>query len=199
MLRFEHSHSRPAPKPRKTPRQARARTTVGAILEAAARILASGSAQALTTNRVAEVAGVSIGSLYQYFPNREAILAELIREKRARLAAALAQSEGPDQLAAMIRAAVEVQLPWARLARALAEAEAFLPLAAESAAFERETLGRVAEAIGPASETEARDVIALSAALIEAAGLRGEADAEAVAARVERAVRGYLGHLPHAS
>lgn len=193
MLTFGHSHSVSAPKPRKTPRQARARATVEAILEAAARILTGETVQALTTNRVAETAGVSIGSLYQYFPNKEAILAELIREKRSRLTAALAQAEGPDRLVATIRAAVEVQLPWARLARALTEAEAFLPLAAETEAFERDLFGRVAQAIGPASETEARDVIALSAALIEAAGLRGETDADVVAARVERAVRGYLG------
>jgi AcrR family transcriptional regulator len=62
---------------RKAPSQARARATVGAILDAAARILTHEGYDALTTNRVAEVAGVSIGSLYQYFPNKEALIASL--------------------------------------------------------------------------------------------------------------------------
>jgi AcrR family transcriptional regulator len=57
--------------PRKTPRQARARATVDAIVLAAAPILRSDGPEALNTNRIAEVAGVSIGSLYQYFPNKE--------------------------------------------------------------------------------------------------------------------------------
>lgn len=65
------------PQTRKEPRQARARETVEAILTAAARILTSEGFGALTTNRVAEVAGVSVGSLYQYFPNKEALVRAL--------------------------------------------------------------------------------------------------------------------------
>lgn len=61
--------------PRKLPRQARSRALVDAILDAAARILAQQEREALNTNLVAEKAGVSIGSLYQYFPNRDAIIA----------------------------------------------------------------------------------------------------------------------------
>lgn len=61
--------------PRKLPRQARSRALVYAILDAAARILATHGREALNTNLVAEKAGVSIGSLYQYFPNRDAIIA----------------------------------------------------------------------------------------------------------------------------
>lgn len=63
---------------RKHASQERAEATVGAIVEAAARILASDGAQALTTNRIARVAGVSIGSVYQYYPNKEAIVVALI-------------------------------------------------------------------------------------------------------------------------
>ena len=62
--------------PRKVPRQRRARETVRAMLDATAHILAAG--EALSTNRVAEVAGVSIGSLYQYFPTKEALVAALV-------------------------------------------------------------------------------------------------------------------------
>ncbi|MDI7566027.1 helix-turn-helix domain-containing protein, partial [Cronobacter sakazakii] len=61
--------------PRKAPRQARSRALVEAIIEATARIFEREGAVACTTNAVAETAGVSIGSLYQYFPNRHALTA----------------------------------------------------------------------------------------------------------------------------
>jgi AcrR family transcriptional regulator len=61
----------------RAPRQARAQQTVGVILEAAKRVLIQEGYDGATTNRVAEVAGVSIGSLYQYFPNKEALIASL--------------------------------------------------------------------------------------------------------------------------
>ena len=59
---------------RRIPRQARANETVGAILEAAAQVLEAGGLPAFTTNAVAERAGVSIGTLYQYFADKDAIL-----------------------------------------------------------------------------------------------------------------------------
>lgn len=65
-------------RPRKTARQERARVTVDAILEAATRLFARGGLEEVTTNQIAELAGVSIGSLYQYFPSKQAILGELI-------------------------------------------------------------------------------------------------------------------------
>ncbi len=65
---------------RKLPRQDRSRALVDAIVEAAARILVQQGRDALTTNAVALRAGVSIGSLYQYFPNREAILAAVAHD-----------------------------------------------------------------------------------------------------------------------
>ncbi|MEZ2331410.1 TetR family transcriptional regulator [Mesorhizobium sp. RCC_202] len=70
---------RPSPSisTRKQPKQARATELVAAILEAAAQVLASEGAQRFTTTRVAEKAGVSVGSLYQYFPNKAALLFRL--------------------------------------------------------------------------------------------------------------------------
>jgi AcrR family transcriptional regulator len=62
---------------RKRPRQARSERLVATILEAAIRVLARAGAQRFTTARVAETAGVSVGSLYQYFPNKESILFRL--------------------------------------------------------------------------------------------------------------------------
>ena len=67
-----------ATKPRKRPRQARSQATVDAILEATTRILLKHGFDGLTTNAAAAAAGVSIGSLYQYFPNKEAMVAALI-------------------------------------------------------------------------------------------------------------------------
>ena len=64
--------------PRKLPRQERAQFTVDAILIATRKVLAEEGRERATTNRIAEVAGVSIGSLYQYFPNKE-VLIELVR------------------------------------------------------------------------------------------------------------------------
>jgi AcrR family transcriptional regulator len=65
---------------RKQPQQARARATIEAILDAAAHILGEQGWRGITTNRVAEKAGVSIGSLYQYFPNK-LVLVEAVRRR----------------------------------------------------------------------------------------------------------------------
>lgn len=62
---------------RKQPQQARSAELVAAILDAAVQVLAQQGAQRFTTARVAEKAGVSVGSLYQYFPNKAAILFRL--------------------------------------------------------------------------------------------------------------------------
>jgi AcrR family transcriptional regulator len=62
---------------RKQPKQARSTDLVAAILEAAVQVLAKEGAQRFTAARVAEKAGVSVGSLYQYFPNKAAILFRL--------------------------------------------------------------------------------------------------------------------------
>jgi AcrR family transcriptional regulator len=62
---------------RKQPKQSRSNELVNAILQAAVQVLAEEGAQRFTTARVAERAGVSIGSLYQYFPNKAAILFRL--------------------------------------------------------------------------------------------------------------------------
>lgn len=82
-----HSHSARVPvalpprlKPRKLPGQERSQQTVDAIVTAAAHILAHEGIEALTTNAVAERAGASIGSVYQYFPHKEAILAAVLEK-----------------------------------------------------------------------------------------------------------------------
>jgi AcrR family transcriptional regulator len=81
-------------RPKKLPRQSRSRTTFDAIVEASARLLAEGGLAAVTTNAVAARAGVSIGSLYEFFPNREAILAVLTVRRLAALRAGVESAIG---------------------------------------------------------------------------------------------------------
>ncbi|MBL8678551.1 MAG: TetR/AcrR family transcriptional regulator [Myxococcales bacterium] len=64
--------------PRKRPTQDRSKQTVDTIVEATARVLVSEGYERATTNRVAEVAGVSVGSLYQYFPSKESLVAAVV-------------------------------------------------------------------------------------------------------------------------
>src|SRR5215510_10445878 len=66
--------------PRKQPRQARSRATVDSILQATARVLVKRGFDGLTTNLVAQTAGVSVGSLSQYFPNKAALVGALIEK-----------------------------------------------------------------------------------------------------------------------
>jgi AcrR family transcriptional regulator len=76
-------HSQPVDFVRRTPRQARAQDTVQIIVEATARILQRQGRTALNTNYIAECAGISVGTLYQYFPNKEAILVTMARNELA--------------------------------------------------------------------------------------------------------------------
>ena len=69
---------KPLTKPRKRASQDRSRATVEALIEATARILVKEGFDKASTNRIAEKAGVSVGSLYQYFPSKEALVAAVI-------------------------------------------------------------------------------------------------------------------------
>ncbi|MFK4507093.1 TetR/AcrR family transcriptional regulator [Bradyrhizobium daqingense] len=69
---------KPPTNPRKNASQARSRATVDALIEATARILVREGFEKASTNRIAEIAGVSVGSLYQYFPSKEALVAAVI-------------------------------------------------------------------------------------------------------------------------
>lgn len=66
--------------PRKQPRQARAKATVDAIFEATIQVLLSDGLSRLTTTRVADRAGVSVGTMYQYFPQKHALLFALLQQ-----------------------------------------------------------------------------------------------------------------------
>ncbi len=100
--------SPPVTRPRKEPRQVRAAETVEAILEAAARLISQEGYRGATTNRVAERAGVSIGSLYQYFPNKEALLSTLSRRHSDRMSAVFESQFAAANAAPLTEAAREV-------------------------------------------------------------------------------------------
>jgi AcrR family transcriptional regulator len=121
---------------RKAPKQLRSGETFEAIVEAAAHILSTEGPSRLTTNRVAKRAGVSIGSLYQYFPNKQAIVRALVERELARAALLRpALLDDPAQpLALRMRAAVDwhfdVRVEDPALSRALRKlADSVLPVA----------------------------------------------------------------------
>jgi AcrR family transcriptional regulator len=97
-------HSQPIGIKRRIPRQGRAEETVAAILEASAQLLEAGGLAAFTTNAVAERAGVSIGTLYQYFADKQALLRAIAeREMTTTLAAVSAALRGDSQASLEVR------------------------------------------------------------------------------------------------
>jgi AcrR family transcriptional regulator len=78
--------NKPATNPRKLPKQDRSKVTVEAILEATTHILVEEGYDKANTNRIAERAGISIGSLYQYFPNKESLLTALMEQHAQEMA-----------------------------------------------------------------------------------------------------------------
>lgn len=113
---------------RKEPKQARSNELVSAILDAAVQVLAKEGAQRFTTARVAERAGVSVGSLYQYFPNKAAILFRLQsdewRETTQMLRGILEDSRKPpsQRLRALVQAFIQSECAEAEVRGALDDA-----------------------------------------------------------------------------
>lgn len=98
---------------RKQPRQARSQATVDAIFEAAIQVLLREGPNKLTTIRVAERAGASVGTLYQYFPNKQALLYAIVQRHLDRIMAQLEQAAEVahgQPLAVMVSAVVEAFL-----------------------------------------------------------------------------------------
>ncbi len=114
--------------PRKTPRQQRSQATVDAILDATARVLCTTGYDHASTNRIAVAAGVSVGSLYQYFPSKEALVAALVERHVAQMTtmvkaklAEVATAPLADACRAMIEAMFDAHAVDPRLHKVLIE------------------------------------------------------------------------------
>ena len=186
--------------PRKTARQARSAATTEVIVEAAARILETSGHAGFTTNAIAERAGVSVGSLYQYFPNKDAITRALIRRELGRLEAAIVAIDVDEPtsatLARLIDVAVSQQLQRPALAQLLEAEEDRLEASDDIDPVRVRVAGRVSAILGVGHRPEeggiVQDVMALIATLVNAAVSRGERDAGQLKLRVEAVVLGRL-------
>ncbi len=187
-------------RPRRLPRQSRATATVEAILEAAACILETGGFDAYTTNAIAERAGASIGSLYQYFPNKAALTQALIAREDAALLRELGKlleyPKGIGLLHELVRVAVAQQLRRPLLARLLDAEEARLPPSDETERLHALLAELFQRSLGPAllalEPRLPQDLFAIIRGMVDTAGEMGERDDQALAVRTERAVFGYL-------
>jgi AcrR family transcriptional regulator len=189
--------------PRKKPIQARSAATVQAILEAAAHILETDGLAACSTNAVALRAGVSIGSLYQYFPSRDAITKALILEQTE---AVLKQVESIDPhkggqaaLLDLVDVAITQQLKRPILARVLDIEEQRLLLASDLENY-APRLSRTVQTLLDQTDLPPYahqpevvfDLLAIIRGMVDAAGRRGESDIASLRKRVQRAAFGYL-------
>jgi len=119
---------KPPTNPRKHASQARSRATVDALVEATARILVRDGFEKTSTNRIAEIAGVSVGSLYQYFPSKEALVVAVIERHNEEImkivrAAFVEVADMPIEKAVrrLVTAAIEAHHIDSNLHRVLAE------------------------------------------------------------------------------
>ena len=186
--------------PRKIPRQSRAIATCAAIVEGAARILETSGPEALNTNAIAEVAGVSIGTLYQYFPDKQAVLVALIRRERALLLDELhaIPDDGAQALEAMVAASIRHQFARPRLAAALEILERSLSLDAEAARM-AEDIARLsadllATRFGPLAPDDRLTAVLIARAIVNGAG-DGLLPQEDLTERVIAAISGYLDNI----
>ena len=107
------STTKTRPEGRKKPKQARSKLTVESILDAASQVLVRDGYAKASTTRVAQVAGVSVGSLYQYFRSKQALFAAIVEREAERFSAQLlakAAAHQADSLATKVRVLVDVVL-----------------------------------------------------------------------------------------
>jgi AcrR family transcriptional regulator len=163
-------------KPRKLPRQTRAKATVDAIVEATTQVLLEEGYGRFTTARAAERAGVSIGSLYQYFPNKAALASAVIDRccEDFIIAFERALAAGPRRvtLDQCIRAIVDVTLVSHRLApdlhRIVLDLAPHLDVAERTATFSRAAAQAIELMLRKHADEIATDIdIAAAAAIVE--------------------------------
>ena len=187
---------------RKAPGQARSKETVNVILEASARILESEGLHGFNTNAVAAKAGVSVGSLYQYFPNKDAILLALINSfedaTQEAILQALQSGKGwplKTSLKLFVRALVGMHYRRPKLNRVLEAEEERLGGGADDFAFRpglRDLLQEHKNEIAtPVSRTTERVAMAILRAVVDQ-GLAFGASQPSVERQAMRAVSAFL-------
>ncbi len=191
---------------RKQPQQARSRATVEIILEAAAQVLGGGW-NAFNTNRIADVAGVSVGTVYQYFPNKLALV-EAIRDRHfAQVVAVVRRTTSEpktllERIEALVEGMIEVHGASPALHRALLE-DAPRSARAKGAEheFEQAYLGAYQQLIllgtgrGRAShgDTSARVLSSAIEGVVHDAARRGTLTSRALRKELQALILGYLG------
>jgi AcrR family transcriptional regulator len=189
-------------KVRKAPGQARSKETVNVILEASARILESQGLRGFNTNAIAAKAGVSVGSLYQYFPNKDAILLALINSfedaTQEAILQALQSGKGwplKTSLKLFVRALVGMHYRRPKLNRVLEAEEERLGGGADDFAFRpglRDLLQEHKNEIAtPVSRTTERVAMAILRAVVDQ-GLAFGASQPSVERQAMRAVSAFL-------
>jgi AcrR family transcriptional regulator len=189
-------------KPRRDPSQARSNETMSWILEAAARVLEKGGINSFGTRAVADRAGVSIGALYRYFPNKEALMVALFRRESERLLREMeASKDDPtwhSSMSRMLRAMVVGVLSRPSLARILiAERERRgLGIRNKRISDWMQNIVMVSLSKPGAPPLKNRSKIALdmmwvAKAISDAAAERGDTDIDDVTQRVEAAIFGF--------
>lgn len=142
-------------KPRKQPLQERSGALVDATIEAAIRILIADGYQRLGTTRVAEVAGVSVGSLYQYFPNKQALVAEIVRRRTVEICRAVAGASTVEARSVkeavdlIMRALLDEKAQHLALSKALSEAMAEVQGRSTTISAARELVGTLVTKLEP--------------------------------------------------
>ncbi|MHB9323286.1 TetR/AcrR family transcriptional regulator [Phytobacter diazotrophicus] len=190
-------------RPRKMPTQRRSVATVGFILDAAARILEERGFDGYTTNAIAERAGISIGTCYQYFASKEAITAALVARETAHLCHELDLARETRNWTTGIRlaiaAAVAYQLKRPRLAEQLELAEKLLMLSDGQENVQKLAQDVIASLlelnevyVAQDARTVSRDLVGIAHGIIDSAGRYGETDIEGLCQRVHYAISGYL-------
>jgi AcrR family transcriptional regulator len=189
-------------KVRKAPGQARSKETVNVILEASARILESEGLRGFNTNAIAAKAGVSVGSLYQYFPNKDTILLALIESfedaTQEAILQALRSAKGrplKPSLKLFVRALVAMHYRRPRLNRILEAEEERLGGGAEDFAFRPGLLDLLqehkSEIATPVAGATERVAMAIVRAVVDQ-GLAIGASQRSVEQHALRAVSGFL-------
>lgn len=195
-------------RPRKLPVQVRSETTVLAICEASIQVLLSVGYRKLTTTRVAERAGVSVGTLYQYFPNRQALIRTVLERYLAEMSASIEadcqklRGRPLDEIATgMVDAMIDAKWRRDKLSRAMHEplfevggAELVRASAAKGAALVAGLLRSCSEIVVDVEPLAVFLVMACTS-MLQAAFIEYAADKETIRAHMHAMVRGYLREM----